>query len=222
MALSYRKRGSHGSTASLSLVILGVSFRRARGFSVVALKPDRPPRWAAARASVPGACHCAASRGSAPALCGIGMGYPWPTAMGVRWTVTFGAVMIGLGARDPSSYGQSWLGPTWALYIGHGLFMGLLGNSGPERARCMSYVSRWFEPAARFGPLGADRERSSTISGCDPGRQFFEISIAKLTAWAEDHADVRRRCWWRIVVTDRIDSPSRPPPEISAPFGGHE
>ena len=44
--------------------------------------------------------------------------------IGVRWTVMSGALMIGLGLSI------STLGPPWSLWIGHGLFMGLLGLAG--------------------------------------------------------------------------------------------
>jgi len=63
--------------------------------------------------------------------------------IGVRWTVTFGVTMMGLGLAI-SSHGQDVLGTAWALYIGHGVFMGLLGNAGLN-APLYVYVSRWFD-----------------------------------------------------------------------------
>jgi MFS family permease len=63
--------------------------------------------------------------------------------IGVRWTVSFGATMMGIGLAI-SSHGQGVLGTAWALYIGHGLFMGLLGNAGLN-APLYVYVSRWFD-----------------------------------------------------------------------------
>ena len=36
------------------------------------------------------------------------------------------------------------LGAPWQLYVGHGLFMGLLGNAGLN-APLFVYVSRWFD-----------------------------------------------------------------------------
>ena len=39
--------------------------------------------------------------------------------VGTRWTVIFGALMIGLGLTI------STFGPRWPLWIGHGLFIGL-------------------------------------------------------------------------------------------------
>src|ERR1700741_4155458 len=41
--------------------------------------------------------------------------------VGIPFTVIFGAVMVALGLALSS------LGPSWPLYIGHGLFMGLIG-----------------------------------------------------------------------------------------------
>ena len=58
--------------------------------------------------------------------------------IGTRWTVLFGALMIGLGLA------VSTFGPPWPLWVGHGLFMGLLGLSGIN-APLYIYVSRWFD-----------------------------------------------------------------------------
>ena len=57
---------------------------------------------------------------------------------GIRSTVMFGSVMIGIGLFI------STLGPAWSFYLGHGLFMGLLGNAGLN-APLYVYVSRWFD-----------------------------------------------------------------------------
>ncbi len=57
---------------------------------------------------------------------------------GIRWTVIFGAVAIAIGLF------VSALGAPWQLYVGHGLFMGVLGNSGLN-APLYVYVSRWFD-----------------------------------------------------------------------------
>jgi MFS family permease len=58
--------------------------------------------------------------------------------VGTRWTVMFGALMIGLGLSI------STLGPPWPLWIGHGLFIGLIGLGGIN-APLYIYVSRWFD-----------------------------------------------------------------------------
>jgi MFS family permease len=58
--------------------------------------------------------------------------------VGVRWTVIFGAMMIAVGLV------LSARGPSWPLYIGHGLFIGLIGIGGIN-APLYVYVSRWFD-----------------------------------------------------------------------------
>jgi MFS family permease len=58
--------------------------------------------------------------------------------VGVRWTVIFGALMIALGLVLAS------LGERFSFYIGHGVFMGLLGNAGIN-APLYVHVSRWFD-----------------------------------------------------------------------------
>src|SRR6202012_5389930 len=58
--------------------------------------------------------------------------------IGTRWTVIFGSLMIGLGLAI------STLGLPWPLWIGHGLFVGLVGV-GSINAPLYVYVSRWFD-----------------------------------------------------------------------------
>ncbi|HTG04432.1 MAG TPA: MFS transporter [Bradyrhizobium sp.] len=58
--------------------------------------------------------------------------------VGTRWTVIFGPLMIGLGLSI------STFGPPWPLWIGHGLFIGLIGIGGIN-APMYIYVSRWFD-----------------------------------------------------------------------------
>ena len=58
--------------------------------------------------------------------------------IGIRWTVMFGATMIALGLLLAT------FGPTWPLYVGHGLLIGLLGLAGIN-APLYVYVSRWFD-----------------------------------------------------------------------------
>ena len=57
---------------------------------------------------------------------------------GVRWTVLGGSIMIAAGLT------LSTLGPSLPLYIGHGLFIGLIGIGGIN-APLYVYVSRWFD-----------------------------------------------------------------------------
>jgi MFS family permease len=58
--------------------------------------------------------------------------------VGTRWTVIFGSMMIAVGLS------LSTLGPPWPLWIGQGLFIGLIGLSGVN-APLYIYVSRWFD-----------------------------------------------------------------------------
>src|SRR5207302_1479773 len=58
--------------------------------------------------------------------------------IGIRRTVIFGAVMIAVGLAISA------IGSVWALYLGHFLFLGVLGN-GAMFPPLMVYVSRWFE-----------------------------------------------------------------------------
>jgi MFS family permease len=85
--------------------------------------------------SVPALAYSLAWFGAA--VGGIGMGRI-AERIGVRWTVAFGAAMIALGLVV--SAGSS----TWRLWLGHGLFIGLLGNGGIN-APLYVYVSRWFD-----------------------------------------------------------------------------
>ena len=89
--------------------------------------------------------------------------------VGTRWTVICGALMIGLGLTI------STLGPPWPLWIGHGLFIGLIGLGGIN-APMYIYVSRWF-----------DRRRGSALALISSGSYLagamwppvFERAIAK-------------------------------------------
>src|SRR3974390_193063 len=58
--------------------------------------------------------------------------------VGTRGTRSFVALMIGLGLTI------STLGLPWPLWIGHGLFVGLIGLGGIV-APLYIYVSRWFD-----------------------------------------------------------------------------
>src|ERR1700683_1852707 len=57
--------------------------------------------------------------------------------IGVRWTVISGATMIAIGLKL-SAYG-----PSLPLYIGHGLFIGLLGLRGVKSPFSL-FLCAWF------------------------------------------------------------------------------
>jgi MFS family permease len=68
---------------------------------------------------------------------GIVMGW-LADRVGIRRTVVIGACMIACGLALSS------IGTVWALYVGHGLMVGLLGNGGVYPP-LLVHVSRWFE-----------------------------------------------------------------------------
>ncbi len=90
--------------------------------------------------------------------------------VGVRWTVLCGAAMIAVGLVL-----STW-GPPWPLFIGHGLFIGLIGIGGIN-APCYVYVSRWF-----------DRRRGSALvlisSGAYLAGAIWPPVFARLIAYA--------------------------------------
>jgi MFS family permease len=118
--------------ASVALFILGMSFGAA-WLSVVALK-DIASEVNGSR-SVPALASSLAWLGGGAG--GIIMSRI-ADRIGTRWTVICGSLMIGLGLSI------STLGPPWPLWIGHGLFIGLIGIGGIN-APLYIYVSRWFD-----------------------------------------------------------------------------
>ena len=124
--------------------------------------------------------------------------------VGTRWTVMFGALMIGLGLAI------STLGPPWPLWIGHGLFIGLIGLGGIN-APMYIYVSRWF-----------DRRRGSALALISSGSYLagavwppvFERAIAGF-GW-------RQTMLWYAVAEIVVIVPLaaiffRHPPEVIYP-----
>jgi MFS family permease len=68
---------------------------------------------------------------------GIVMGWV-ADRIGVRSTVVFGAVMAALGLAISA------IGEVWALFLGHAVLIGLLGNSA-HFPPLVVYISRWFD-----------------------------------------------------------------------------
>jgi MFS family permease len=118
--------------ASVVLVIMAIAFG-APWVSVVALK-DIAAEVHGER-SVPAFASALMWLGSG--FGGILMGRV-AERVGIRFTVILGAAMIALGLA------VSTLGPSWPLYVGHGLFIGLIGIGGIN-APFYVYVSRWFD-----------------------------------------------------------------------------
>ena len=98
---------------------------------------------------------------------GLAMG-PLAVRFGIRWTVIFGATMIAVGLA------VSTLGAGIPLYIGHGFFMGMIGNAGLN-APLYIYVSRWFDK--RRGSALALISSGSYIAGA-VWPTIFERAIA--------------------------------------------
>src|SRR5476651_2032130 len=118
--------------ASVALCIMGMSFGAA-WITAVALK-DIAAEVGGTR-SIPAFASALAWLGSGAG--GIMMGRI-ADRVGTRWTVICGSLMIGLGLAI------STLGPPWPLWIGHGVFIGLIGLGGIN-APLYIYVSRWFD-----------------------------------------------------------------------------
>jgi MFS family permease len=124
--------------------------------------------------------------------------------IGTRWTVAFGAVMIAVGLALSS------LGPSWPLWIGHGLFIGLIGFGGIN-APLYVYVSRWF-----------DKRRGSALALISSGTYLagalwppvFERAIAAL-GWRET------MLWYALLEGAVVVSIAliffRHPPEVIHP-----
>jgi len=118
--------------ASVSLLLLGMSFG-GPWITAVGLK-EIAAETGGAR-SVPSLAVSLALFGGA--VGGLLMGRI-ANSYGIRWTVILGSVMIAVGLIISAG------GAPWQLYLGHGVFMGLIGNSGLN-APLFVYVSRWFD-----------------------------------------------------------------------------
>ena len=114
-------------------------------------------------------------------LGGIMMGW-LADRIGIRSTVMIGAIMMAAGLAVSS------IGSVWALYVGHGLLIGLVGN-GAIYAPLVVYVTRWF-----------DRRRGSALALISSGQYIagivwptvFERGIARY-GWPDHHAGVLGR-----------------------------
>jgi MFS family permease len=118
--------------ACISLVMLGLSFG-GPWITAVALKEIAADTGGARQ--VPSLAVSLSLFGAA--IGGLLMGR-LANSHGIRLTVIAGSVMIAIGLLLSS------LGAPWQLYLGHGLFIGLLGNAGLN-APLVVYVSHWFD-----------------------------------------------------------------------------
>ena len=95
---------------------------------------------------------------------------------GVRATVMFGSLMIGVGLVLAQS------GGALRLLVGYGVFIGLLGNAGMN-APLYIYVSRWF-----------DRRRGTALALLGSG------SSVSAAIWAPIFAVAEARIGWRDTM----------------------
>jgi MFS family permease len=129
--------------------------------------------------------------------------------LGIRFTVIFGAVMVAVGL------GLSSHGASWPLYIGHGLFMGLLGIGGIN-APFYVYVSRWF-----------DRRRGSALalisSGAYLAGALWPPVFARLIAYAGwRHAMLYYAGFELLVIAPAAVLILAPPPQELRHFRKHD
>jgi MFS family permease len=120
--------------------------------------------------------------------------------VGIRWTVVGGAIMIAVGLA------LSTLGPSVPLFVGHGLFIGLLGIGGIN-APFYVYVSRWF-----------DRRRGSALALISSGSFLAGAIWPSIFERIIDHAGWRQAMLYYAVVELILIVPAAlivlgPPPE---------
>ena len=125
--------------------------------------------------------------------------------VGVRWTVVSGSLMIAAGLA------LSTLGPTLPLYIGHGLFIGMLGLGGIN-APFYIYVSRWF-----------DRRRGSALALISSGSFLAGAIWPSIFERAIAYAGWRHAMFFYAVVELILIVPAaiivfEPPPESALRF----
>jgi MFS family permease len=106
---------------------------------------------------------------------GILMGW-FADRIGVRRIVFFGATMIAAGLAVSS------IGTIWALFLGHGLLLGLLGN-GAMFPPLLVYVSRWF-----------DRRRGTALALIASGQYIAGI------VWPSVFQLAMARYGWQITM----------------------
>lgn len=137
---------------------------------------------------------------------GLAMGWV-ADRIGIRRVVMFGAAMVGTGLVLSTG------GQAWQLYLGHGLFVGLLGNA-TIHAPLYVYVTRWFE--ARRGTALALIASGQYLAGA-AWPPLFERAIAAY-GW--------RQCmigFGVLVVSVVIPLAAlflRAPPELPSPRSG--
>jgi MFS family permease len=124
--------------------------------------------------------------------------------IGTRWTVAGGAVMIAVGLSISS------LGPSWPLWIGHGLFIGLIGLGGINSPLYI-YVTRWF-----------DRRRGSALALISSGVYLAGAVWPPVFERAIAYVGWRQTMLWYALLESLIVIPlalwffGKPPEVIAA------
>jgi MFS family permease len=149
-AASIESRASW-TAACITLAILSISYG-APLLVVVGLKPIQEAL---------GTDRSVVARAGALVWVGTGLGgimMGWlADRIGIRSTVAIGAVMMAAGLALSST------GSVWALYVGHGVLIGLVGN-GAIYAPLVVYVTRWF-----------DRRRGSALALISSGQYIAGV-----------------------------------------------
>ncbi len=188
--------------ASVALFILAISYG-SPWFAVVALKDI---------ANEAGGSRSVPALASALAWLGLGFGgiimSRIAERVGTRWTVMSGALMIGLGLAISA------LGPRWPLWIGHGVFIGLVGIGGIN-APLYIYVSRWF-----------DRRRGSALALISSGSYLAGAMWPPVFEQAIVHFGWRQAMLWFALAEIVLIVPLaaiyfRAPPEGIHPAATH-
>ncbi len=96
--------------------------------------------------------------------------------IGIRATTSLGAISTAAGLALSAS------GSVWALYVGHGVFMGFLGN-GALYAPLLIYISRWF-----------DRRRGTALALISSGQYIAGI------VWPSVFERVIERFGWQAAM----------------------
>jgi MFS family permease len=189
--------------AAVALLIMGVAFG-APWITLVALK-DIAAEVRGER-SIPAFASALMWIGSG--VGGILMGRI-AERIGIRFTVVFGALMVALGLALSS------FGPSLPLYVGHGVFMGLIGIGGIN-APFYVYVSRWF-----------DRRRGSALalisSGAYLAGALWPPIFARLIAFAGwRHAMLYYAAFELLLIVPAAVLVLAPPPQEARHPKKHE
>ncbi len=163
--------------ASAALAIIMIAFGTPY-VVVVALKPIAADLGGSR--SAPALASALAYVGTA--VGGILMGW-WADRVGVLWPVVLGSIMVGTGAMVAGS------GSEWALYFGHAVMIGLLGNAGLF-APLLTHVSRWF-----------DRRRGVALSLVTSGQQVAGALWPPVFGTAIAQIGWQRTLFWYGVLT---------------------